>query len=142
MPAMMWLFATLALVALMAALGHPLRRGRPPAGAPVAPPAGGPDPDYALEIGTELDLHGVPESAVDALVEAFVEHALERGWPEVKIIHGKGTGRRRARVRDRLSRLPGVVQFGDASTPGSGWGATVVILARPRSEVAPPPAAD
>lgn len=90
----------------------------------------GPDPDYQVEIGDELDLHGVPPREVDELVDAFVEVSLQRGRTRVKIIHGKGTGQLRARVRVLLERHPGVAGFEDAAAPGSGWGATVVTLRR------------
>jgi Smr domain-containing protein len=105
--------------------------------------AAGPDPDYAVEIGDELDLHGVPPRDVDELVGAFVDVSLERGRSRVKIIHGKGTGSLRARVRVLLERHPGVAGYEDAVAPGSGWGATVVTLRPPpraraaSAEVAP-----
>jgi dsDNA-specific endonuclease/ATPase MutS2 len=142
MHAMSGIIAILALLAL-AALGVFSRR-RPDTHSreAAAAPATGPDPDYPVEIGTELDLHGVPEREVDDLVRAFLDLAREREWAEVKIIHGKGSGRRRARVRALLARHPAVARYGDAASPGSGWGATVVILAPAASEVAPPPGAD
>lgn len=139
---MVWLFATLGLAALLLHVLPWLLRRRPAATAASDLKPSGPDPDYEIEIGRELDLHGVDEAEVEALVEAFIAHAVDRGWVEVKIIHGKGTGRRRARVRARLAQLPGVIRFGDATSPGSGWGATVVFLAPPSSEVAPPAPAD
>ena len=130
MVAMFWLFATLALVAFLAFVGPRLFRGRP-AMDPVPDDVSGPDPDYDLEIADELDLHGVPPAEVDGLVDAFIEVSLERGRRQVRIVHGKGIGWMRQRVRERLAAMPGVASFGDSLAPGSGWGATEVLLTPP-----------
>jgi dsDNA-specific endonuclease/ATPase MutS2 len=129
---MMWLLATVALVVLVAYAGPRLLRGGTIREPRPDPGADGPDADYQVEIGDELDLHGVPDREVDALVDAFLDLAVQRGWSEVKIVHGKGTGRRRGRVRVRIAQHPAVLRYGDASTPGSGWGATLVTLGAPR----------
>lgn len=136
MGAMVWIFATLLLVWGLVLLGRRLRRGPVPIdAAPVDP--GGPDPEYEVAIGDELDLHGVPPPEVDSLVDAFIEVSVAQHRGTVRIVHGKGTGTLRARVRARLARHPDVVAFGDAPSPGGGWGATVVRLGPPRAEVAP-----
>jgi dsDNA-specific endonuclease/ATPase MutS2 len=134
---MFWLFATLALVAVLAFLGPRLFRARP-AVDPAPDDDSGPDPDYELEIGDELDLHGVPPAEVDGLVDAFIEVSLERGRRQVRIVHGKGIGWMRQRVRERLASTPGIASFGDAAAPGSGWGATEVLLTPPVAPTSPP----
>jgi len=142
MRAMLWLFATLALVLVLAFLGPRWFRGRPAVEPALDDDASGPDPDYDLEIGDELDLHGVPPAEVDSLVDAFIEVSLERGRRQVRIVHGKGIGWMRERVRERLAATPGVAKFGDSAAPGSGWGATEVFLtARPAPDAASPPVA-
>jgi dsDNA-specific endonuclease/ATPase MutS2 len=134
MATMHWLLLALLL---LGALAWWLRRGLEHRTAPVAEGEddSGPDPGYEIEIGDELDLHGVAAGEIDEAVDAFVDLGLERGRDRIKIVHGKGTGRLRQRVRARLARHPGVGGWEDAASPGSGWGATIVRL-RPPSEVA------
>jgi len=135
MPSMLWLVLAILLLWGTAWLGRRLLGGGPPP-CIEGDELSGPDAAYEIEIGDELDLHGVPPAEVDAIVDAFIAHACDRGWTTVKIVHGKGTGRLRERVRARLARHREVEGCADAATPGSGWGATIVRL-RPRSEVAP-----
>jgi dsDNA-specific endonuclease/ATPase MutS2 len=129
MSGMAWIVATVVLILVVRALGRrlPAAGPRPPAAAAISPESESPP----LEIGDELDLHGVPEAEVDLLVDAFVDLAFERRLSRAKIIHGKGIGARRQRVRARLARHPRVVGWRDAETPGSGSGATVVQLQDP-----------
>lgn len=127
MRGMWWVLAAVLLLVALAALGRRVLDGAAPVEPPPSDP-GGPDRDYELHVGDELDLHGVPEREVGELVAAFVEDAVARRRSSVKIVHGKGTGRRRAHVRARLARLPAVRDVHDAATPGSGWGATIVHL--------------
>jgi dsDNA-specific endonuclease/ATPase MutS2 len=122
-----WLLLALLLLWGLAWWARRTLRGGPVAHAEGCEPRG-PELDVALEIGDELDLHGVPAGEIDTAVQAFVDLAVERRWTRIKIIHGKGTGRLRARVRRRLARHPAVLRYGDAASPGSGWGATVVEL--------------
>jgi dsDNA-specific endonuclease/ATPase MutS2 len=46
----------------------------------------------------------------------------------VRIIHGKGTGRQKARVQELLRSHPQVLAFTDAPREAGGWGATIVEL--------------
>lgn len=63
------------------------------------------------------------------MVEAYLEAAQERGFREVRIIHGRGRGVQRDRVRRVLERSPRVARFADAPGERGGWGATLVWLA-------------
>lgn len=136
---MLWLLATVALLLGLAWLGR--RFLAPPAVAdPVPEDPGGPDPDYEVEIGDELDLHGVPPRDVAELVDAFVDEAARRGLQHVRIVHGKGIGVLRQIVHARLARHAAVRAFGDAST--GGWGATRVDLAPPSTDVDSRPSGD
>ena len=58
----------------------------------------------------------------------FREAAAERGFVEVRIIHGRGRGVQRQRVRSALARSPWVEEFSDAPATRGGWGATLVWL--------------
>lgn len=81
-----------------------------------------------VPIEDSFDLHSfLPADVPDALSD-YLDEAVQRGWREVRIIHGKGKGVRRAEVRRILSRDSRVVEFFDAP-PGRGeFGATVVLL--------------
>jgi len=76
----------------------------------------------------ELKLIGLRvEEALD-LLEPFLNHASLAGMREVRIIHGLGTGRLRAAVREHLAHHPLVDEF-RAGEPHEGRdGATVVTL--------------
>jgi dsDNA-specific endonuclease/ATPase MutS2 len=131
---MLWLLAAVVLLWGLAWLGRRLL-AQPPAADPLPEDPGGPDPDYDLHIGDELDLHGVPPADIPALVVAFLDAARARGARRVRIVHGKGIGVQRQRVRALLARRPDVQGWEDAA--GSGWGATLVHLLPPEDGVAP-----
>lgn len=136
---MLWLVATVALLLGLGWLGRRLLA--PPAvDEPVAEDPGGPDPDYEVEIGDELDLHGVPPRDVADLVDAFVDEAARRGLRHVRIVHGKGIGVLRKIVQARLARHPAVRDFGDSQA--GNWGATRVELAPPSTDVDSRPPGD
>lgn len=80
-----------------------------------------------LEITDVLDLHSFPPRDVPALVRAYLDEAVERGFRHVRLIHGKGIGVQREIVRKILAGDPRVLSFADAPD-GGGWGATVVEL--------------
>lgn len=84
-----------------------------------------------LPIEDTLDLHSFPPSEVRALVHDWLDEVVARGFAEVRIIHGKGTGAQRRMVRALLASDPRVGSFGDAHQDASGWGATRVLLRRP-----------
>jgi len=90
------------------------------------------DPSDAVhvEVGKELDLHHFQPSEVGSLVKEYLEIASSRGWPRVKIIHGKGTGTLRETVHHILKNHPLVIQFRIADALDGGWGATIVRIKR------------
>jgi len=92
----------------------------------------GPDDDdapFVLPITGELDLHTfAPRDAVEVAAE-YLDECRRRGLLEVRIVHGRGRGVRRAEVRRLLQSRPDVVSFRDAEPGSGGWGATIVVLA-------------
>ena len=68
---------------------------------------------------------------VDALVELerYLEKAYLAGLPFVRIVHGKGTGKLRAAVRDALRGHSYVKSFEEAHPNEGGEGVTVAIIA-------------
>jgi len=89
-----------------------------------------PDDDEPVEIpiGDSIDLHFFPPRDVGELVDAYLEAAAARGFREVRIIHGRGRGVQRNRVRRHLERSARVEAFADAPAERGGWGATLVRL--------------
>lgn len=81
-----------------------------------------------IPIEDSFDLHSfVPRDVPDVLSE-YLEEAHKSGLREVRIIHGKGKGVRRAEVQRLLSASLAVARFFDAPPERGGFGATVVIL--------------
>ena len=87
-----------------------------------------------LEIKDVFDLHSVPPREVRAVVEEYLREAHERGFRQLRIIHGKGVGVQREIVRSVLARTPFVERFADAPPEAGGWGATVAFLSPPGRE--------
>lgn len=75
-----------------------------------------------------IDLHAFRPAEVPALVEDYIDEAVRAGFRFVRIIHGKGGGVVRERVRRALARNPHVEGFGEAPAEAGGWGATLVTL--------------
>ena len=107
--------------------------GRP--GDADAPPD--PPDEVVLEPTDVLDLHSFPPRDVAELVRDYLDVAAERGWPQVRIVHGKGAGVQRERVRSILAADPRVEAFGDAPGEAGGWGATWARLRTPARFAAP-----
>jgi DNA-nicking Smr family endonuclease len=75
-----------------------------------------------------LDLHTFNPRELPLLIDDYLEACREKGIFSVRIIHGKGTGVQKARVRSLLDKHPLVREFKDAPAEAGGWGATVVEL--------------
>ena len=87
----------------------------------------GPEP-VLVPIEDSLDLHTFAPRDIPSVVEEYLEQAAARGFREVRLIHGRGTGTQRAIVQRLLRGHPLVASFGDAPPDRGGWGATVVLL--------------
>jgi DNA mismatch repair protein MutS2 len=80
------------------------------------------------EAATVLDLRGrMADEALDATVAALDRAALA-GAPLLRIIHGHGTGRLKAVIRDYLKSSPYVAAFRAGERAEGGDGVTVVEL--------------
>jgi dsDNA-specific endonuclease/ATPase MutS2 len=86
-----------------------------------------PEP-VVIEITDVFDLHTIPPREVKAVVEEYLREALLRGFPVVRIVHGKGIGVQREMVRAILSRTSFVIEWTDAPPDAGGLGATIVRL--------------
>ncbi len=89
-----------------------------------------PDTDSVVVVPIEdfIDLHSFRPQEVPDVAESYLEAAREAGFRQVRLIHGRGQGVQRARVRSRLQSLPWILAFYDAPSPRGGWGATIVEL--------------
>ncbi len=84
---------------------------------------------HEVPIEDTIDLHTFQSKEIRAVVEEFLYQAIQRGFEEVRIIHGKGIGVQREIVRSILEKHPDVAAFRDLGDRGS----TVARL-RPRSQ--------
>lgn len=81
-----------------------------------------------MEITDVLDLHFFRPSEIGDLVENYLQLAWDQGLRHVRLIHGKGVGVQRRRVRAILERHPLVSTWGTMPPEAGGWGATWVEL--------------
>ena len=81
-----------------------------------------------IPIEDSFDLHSFLPRDVPSAVSDYLEEAQRRGWREVRIIHGKGKGVRRAEVRRLLAANSLVAELFDAPPERGGFGATIVVL--------------
>lgn len=84
-----------------------------------------------IPIEDAFDLHSFRPRDIVSVVSDYLDEAKQAGFREVRLIHGKGTGARRAEVRRYLATRADVAEFFDAPPGRGGSGATVVVLAEP-----------
>jgi len=76
----------------------------------------------------ELNLIGRASDDIDFEVQRFVEEALASGSRFIRIVHGHGTGRLKAAVREALKGHPAIARMEDAPQAQGGAGATLLTL--------------
>ncbi len=86
------------------------------------------EPIHRVPIEDCVDLHAFSPKDVVSVVEEYLEEAAKRGFGQVRIVHGRGTGTQRRMIRKVLPRHPRVASFEDAPPESGGWGATLVRL--------------
>lgn len=84
-----------------------------------------------IPITEALDLHDFAPREIPEVVEAYLEAAWEKGFREIRLIHGRGKGVQRTRIQSLLARVPHALSWGDAPSERGGWGATLVRLRDP-----------
>ncbi len=75
-----------------------------------------------------LDLHGLTRDQAGALVVEFLNRCLARGLRCVRIVHGKGLGILRAKLRKWLPQREEVLAYCQAPASEGGSGALLVLL--------------
>lgn len=88
--------------------------------------------DFQIELPIEdfIDLHPFAPRDIPEVVEEYLYQCRQKGFQEVRIIHGRGTGTQRAIVHSLLRKNQLVSSFQDAPPEDGGWGATRVYLIR------------
>jgi DNA-nicking Smr family endonuclease len=86
------------------------------------------DAPFVIPIEDSLDLHTFAPPEISAVVEEYLFQCYQKGFREVRIIHGRGRGVQRRIVRRVLEVCPLVAGFRDALPEAGGWGATIVQL--------------
>ena len=81
---------------------------------------------WAIQDG--VDLHGLTRDEASAAVVEFLERCLARGLRCVRIVHGKGLGILKARLRKWLPRREEVLAYCQAPASEGGSGALLVLL--------------
>jgi dsDNA-specific endonuclease/ATPase MutS2 len=82
-----------------------------------------------IPITDTLDLHPFRPAEIRDVAREYLIEAHARGLTQVRVIHGRGIGVQRERIRSLLRELDFVLDFQDADPSGGGWGSTVVLLA-------------
>jgi DNA mismatch repair protein MutS2 len=80
-------------------------------------------------VGMELEVRGHTVDEALPVVERYLDDAFRASLPEVRIIHGKGTGTLRRVVREMLAKHPFVSSYEEAQREYGGEGVTIVKLA-------------
>ncbi len=84
--------------------------------------------EVVIEVGDELDLHTFHPKDIKSLIPDYLDECISKGFPQVRIIHGKGKGVQRRMVHAALERHAAVKSFSLAEPGAGGWGATLVVL--------------
>ena len=87
------------------------------------------DEPVEVPITDTFDLHPFQPREIRDVAREYLVEAHARGFRQVRLIHGRGIGVQRERIRSLLETLEFVEGFQDADASGGGWGSTVVLLA-------------
>lgn len=101
----------------------------PPSAAEAEPEPTASSADDVVQVAIEeqIDLHHFAPRDIPSVVGEYLREARDKGFAEVRLIHGRGKGIQRQRVQRILERHPEVVAF-----RSDGLGSTLATL-RPRA---------
>jgi DNA-nicking Smr family endonuclease len=74
---------------------------------------------HEIPIEDTIDLHTFQPKEIHIVVEEYLHQAVERGFREVRIIHGRGVGVQREIVHSILRKHPNVASFRNEADRGS-----------------------
>jgi len=80
--------------------------------------------------GPLFEIHVIGRTVEEAVeeVDRAIDHAISSGDETLRVVHGHGTGRLRAGLRDFLRKHPAVASYRAGKANEGGEGATVVVL--------------
>ena len=84
---------------------------------------------HEIPIEDSIDLHTFQPNEIHIVVEEYLYQAIQRGFREIRIIHGRGVGVQRDIVRSILKKHPAVESFRDEVDRGSIM-VTLTVLPR------------
>jgi DNA mismatch repair protein MutS2 len=76
------------------------------------------------------EIHVIGRTVEEAIeeVDRAIDHSISAGEESLRVVHGHGTGRLRAGLRDWFRRHPAIASFRAGAQNEGGEGATVVVL--------------
>ncbi|MDD4847347.1 MAG: Smr/MutS family protein [Bacteroidales bacterium] len=80
------------------------------------------------QFSLQIDLRGERTEDALVMVESYLDEAVLVGVKDLKILHGKGNGILRQRIRSLLSKIHEVEKFRDEENEFGGTGITLVTL--------------
>jgi DNA mismatch repair protein MutS2 len=107
---------------------EPVGGGQDPAPAREKEVRGGAMSFPDLPARTEADLRGLRVDEVEMALGRALDGAVVASFSELRIIHGKGTGAVKARVRELLEDDPRVAELRSGGPGEGGAGVTVAVL--------------
>ena len=84
--------------------------------------------EKAANFSFQLDLRGRRGEEALQEVDAFIDNAILVGFPELRIVHGKGDGILRKLIREKLKEYAQVAAFADEHADRGGAGVTIVKM--------------
>jgi DNA-nicking Smr family endonuclease len=85
---------------------------------------------HNVPIEDSIDLHTFQPREIHIVVEEYLYQAVQKGFREVRIIHGRGIGVQRQIVHSLLEKHPDVISFRDETDRGS----TLAVLRVKKSQ--------
>ena len=82
-----------------------------------------PEDVHVVPIEDQIDLHHFAPRDIASVVDEYLREAREKGFHEVRVIHGRGKGVQRQRVQKQLARHPLVESY-----RSDGTGSTLAKL--------------
>jgi DNA mismatch repair protein MutS2 len=86
------------------------------------------EPKVALEAITSVDVRGMRVDEAWPLIDKALDNAVLAGLTELRIVHGKGTGRLARGIREALAEHPQVESVAHAADREGGTGVTIAHL--------------